>query len=277
LKKNARAPIPESLSEQTPDRSYPVESSVSSSLCLCASVVSSSLPFALRKTGLIPRTQAGFLLIIESREGVLMAESSRFLGLRTALALPGVYRLFTRMIGGNFNQVYVDRYVRPRPGDRVLDIGCGPGDFLTFLPQTEYHGIDVSAQYIQAARARFGSRGTFTCQGVEEAAVDRPGTYDLVLANGVLHHLDDSTAMALFRLARTALKPGGRLVTFDGCFTPRQSRVARLLLRMDRGDHVRREEEYLRLAATAFASVNAQIMHNLLRLPYTHLIMECTA
>jgi hypothetical protein len=47
IEKDAREPIPESISGQTPDRSYPVEFSVFSSLCLCVSVVSSSLPVAL--------------------------------------------------------------------------------------------------------------------------------------------------------------------------------------------------------------------------------------
>ncbi len=43
------------------------------------------------------------------------------------------------------------------------------------------------------------------------------------------------------RLARAALRPGGRLVTADGCYLDGQSRIARLLLKMDRGRHVRTE------------------------------------
>jgi SAM-dependent methyltransferase len=193
------------------------------------------------------------------------------------LAIPAVYRLFIRLVEGDFYSAYVNTYVRPRPGDRILDIGCGPGDILNHLPSTDYYGIDLSAEYIEAARARFGSRGTFIRGEIGKATVEQPGTYDLALANGVLHHLEEETALELFRLARSALKPGGRLVTHDGCYAPGQSRVARWLLRMDRGKHVRAEEEYRRLACSVFPTVKTYVLHGLLRLPYTHLIMECSA
>src|SRR5262249_59511280 len=119
------------------------------------------------------------------------------------------------------------------------------------------------------------SGGTFRCVEVGAATVDAAGSYDLALANGVLHHLDDEQALSLLRLAYTALKPGGRLVTFDGCFTPDQSRIARWLLRNDRGKFVRDEGEYRCLASTVFPEIHAQVQHGLLRLPYTHIFMVC--
>ena len=53
--------------------------------------------------------------------------------------------------------------------------------------------------------------------------------YDLVLAWGVLHHLDDDQAGEFMSLARRGLKPTGRLVTLDPCYTDDQSRLARYL------------------------------------------------
>jgi len=199
------------------------------------------------------------------------------MGLRSILSLPAVYRAFTGSVAArDFRQVYVNEHVRPRAGDRVLDIGCGPADILRYLPEVEYVGIDISPRYIAAARARYGSRGTFACQPVEEFVVDRAGCYDLVLATGVVHHLDDAAAAQLFRAARTALRPGGRLVTIDGCFVAGQSRAARFLLSRDRGQFVRPLEEYLRLAREAFPDVEPCVRHDLLRIPFTHLILECT-
>jgi SAM-dependent methyltransferase len=198
-----------------------------------------------------------------------------FGGVQQILALPGVYSVFRRMIGGGGVTVYVAEHIRPQLGNRILDVGCGPGDILDYLPAVDYVGLDCSAEYIHSARNRFGSRGRFVLARISEADVDRPGTYDLVLATGVLHHLDDSEALALFRLARQALQPDGRLVTLDGCYEQGQATLARLLLRMDRGKFVRKRAAYVELASQVFPVVETRVRHDLLRMPYTHLIMEC--
>jgi SAM-dependent methyltransferase len=99
--------------------------------------------------------------------------------------------------------------------------------------------------------------------------------FDLVPATGVIHHLDDAQVAKLFALARRVLRPNGRLVTYDGYYVPRQSRIARWLLAKDRGKFVRTREEYLRLALARFSKVEPHLKHDLPRTPYTHLIMRC--
>jgi cyclopropane fatty-acyl-phospholipid synthase-like methyltransferase len=188
-----------------------------------------------------------------------------------------VYSFFARLVGTERGRrLYTSRYIRPRSGDRILDIGCGPADILETLPAVEYHGFDLSADYIEAARARFGARGQFQVEAVSMELVGKYAGFDLVLATGVLHHLTDHEAADLFRVARAALKPGGRLVTLDGCFVAGQSRVARCLLRRDRGEHVRDETGYTALARSVFPVVEASLTSDLLRIPYTHLVMECS-
>ena len=105
------------------------------------------------------------------------------------------------------------RDVRPRRGDQILDIGCGTAEILEHLPEIQYFGFDASQKYIDAAKARFGNRGTFSCDTVTTATLQRLAASDVVLAVGILHHLDDSDATSLLELAKAALKPGGRLVT----------------------------------------------------------------
>jgi cyclopropane fatty-acyl-phospholipid synthase-like methyltransferase len=193
------------------------------------------------------------------------------------LSIPAGYRFFNWMVGWESAcKTYLVEYVKPTPGDKILDIGCGPADVLNFLPAVNYTGLDISPEYISSAKKRFGSRGRFFCGDVGLAAIaGEQGTFNLVLAIGVVHHLDDAQAARLFDLARTALCPTGRLVTYDGCYIPRQSRIARWLLSKDRGKFVRTCEEYLRLASARFPKVESQLRHDLLRIPYTHLIMRC--
>jgi SAM-dependent methyltransferase len=196
---------------------------------------------------------------------------------RRLLAHPVVYGAFIRLIGCERGRTrYATEIVRARPGDRVLDIGCGPADVLEYLPDVEYHGFDMSPAYIEHVRRRFGHRGSFYCRRVSGDAIDDLGEFDLVTATGVLHHLSDEEAVTTFELAHRALKPGGRFVSCDGCYVPGQGLLTRLILTLDRGAYVRTRESYVGLANVVFRKVSALIRGDLTAIPYTHIVLECT-
>ena len=197
----------------------------------------------------------------------------------TILDFPKIFNAFTKIVGGDLLAVFVDRYIRPKAGDHILDIGCGPADILSYLPEVEYVGLDINSAYINHARNRFGNKGRFIAQRVSQGIIKdvSPSGFDTVLAKGVLHHLNDDEAIQLFELACFALKPAGRLITFDGCYVKGQSRLTRFILSRDRGKYVRTRQEYLGLASTLFKHINVSIHHDLIRIPYTHIIMECIA
>lgn len=196
---------------------------------------------------------------------------------RKLLAVPSIYSLFRKFVGrDSVRRQYAESHIRAQSGQRILDIGCGTGDILDFLPGVDYVGFDIDPAYISAARQRYGSRGTFFCEPVGEGVNVPAASFDVVIAHGILHHLDDEEVKALFKIARTAMKPGGRLLTFDGCFSDDQSWMSRFFVSRDRGRHVRRWEAYEALALTVFEHVAVTIRHDLIRIPYTHIIMECT-
>jgi SAM-dependent methyltransferase len=197
-------------------------------------------------------------------------------GIARMLALPSVYTCFADLIGGQARAVYARDYVKPAAGQRIIDIGCGPADILRELPiGIDYVGFDANEKYIAAARRRFGGRATFHCETVSSAIASGYSRFDIAMATGVLHHLDDKEALDLLDLARSALAAKGRLITLDGCFVPSQPAIARLLLQLDRGQYVRAFEDYIALARRVFHTVVPHVRQDLLRLPYTHLIMEC--
>lgn len=197
-------------------------------------------------------------------------------GLRAVLSSPAVYSLFQRIMGAHRGRTrIVEEFVRPIAGMKVLDIGCGPADILDYMADIEYWGYDVSASYIKQASARFGQRGTFYCKELQAADVARLPAFDVVLAIGLLHHLDNVPAAELLSLAKQALKPGGRLITVDPCFDTRQNPLAHFLIKNDRGQNVRNKANYMALASSVFESPHVEVRHQKW-IPYTHCFMECT-
>lgn len=196
-------------------------------------------------------------------------------GVRAILSHPLIYSSFQSLMGAHkIRQNFVANYVKPFPGMKVLDVGCGPADILAYLGDVVYWGFDISEAYIEQARTRFGQVGTFNCKQLQPEDLAGLPEFDVVLALGLLHHLDDTVATGVMALALQALKPGGRLITMDPCFDSSQNSVARFLVRNDRGQNVRDKVGYETLAGKVFSSLRVDVRHQAW-IPYTHCFMEC--
>src|SRR5262245_62160131 len=178
-------------------------------------------------------------------------------GIRAVLSHPLVYNALQSLMGAEEGRTCIVReHVRPFPGMRILDLGCGTAEILSALPaDITYVGYDMDPQYIAAAQRRFAGRGTFHCRLLEQAEVATLDPFDVVLGIGVLHHLDDATARQFMAIARAALGRGGRIYTVDPCYAPGQSPIARYLISRDRGQHVRDAEGYRALPEGLAAEV----------------------
>lgn len=197
-------------------------------------------------------------------------------GLRSVLSLAPAYRLAQRLIGADhFRKVLVDEILEATPRDRVLDLGCGTADILEHLLVADYVGFDPSQRYVEDATARFGSRGTFVTD-LSELPDGATGDRTLVLAIGVFHHMDDDTVRNALTAARSAVGPGGRFVSVDPTFTDDQHRAAKWLIERDRGRHVRRPDELAALIVEQFPTAKIDVRHDLLRTPYSHVIVRAS-
>lgn len=201
----------------------------------------------------------------------------RFTKLKRILDIPILYLAYKKVVGGQrASSIYVNEYVRPKNQDRVLDIGCGPAETVEHFSDVEYIGFDNNPAYIELAKRKFGDQGHFFCDSIDQVNLENFDAFDLVLVVGLLHHLDDQACITALDLAYSALKNGGRLISLDGCFVDGQSKAAKFFISNDRGLFMRNKNDYKRLVAKVFSSVDVSLRHDLLRIPYTHLIMECT-
>jgi SAM-dependent methyltransferase len=86
--------------------------------------------------------------------------SLRFLDPRKILEVPWVYNLFQRAVGTHKGRrLFIEQYITPFAGGRVLEVGCGPGTNLQWWPDdVEYVGCDLSEKYIAHAKQRYALR-----------------------------------------------------------------------------------------------------------------------
>jgi len=198
-------------------------------------------------------------------------------GLQRWLKVPSLYNLFQDAIGGNaLRRKFIQSHVRAKPGDKVIDIGCGPAQILPRLPEVEYLGFDVNPSYIASAKLKHGNKGTFVVGDTKSLWNDpRFRDADIVIGLGILHHLDDDGAMHCIRFAHRALKQKGRFVCLDACWVSNQGFLSRHIMSQDRGQNVRTEQAYRQLAAKVFKDVGALVDTKPMRIPYVTVVLEC--
>jgi ubiquinone/menaquinone biosynthesis C-methylase UbiE len=140
-----------------------------------------------------------------------------------------------------------------RPGERLLDVGCGTGALLERLsrsPGIQLTGVDPVPEMLAIARRRLPSEVELCAGWAEQLPFDRE-RFDVVVSCNAFHYFREPLA-ALSEIRRV-LAPGGRLVLTDWCDDYLACRVCDLYLRLFNQAHVKvyRRQECLRLLREA--------------------------
>jgi SAM-dependent methyltransferase len=105
------------------------------------------------------------------------------------------------------------------PGDRAIDIGCGPGNYTADLAAASGSGLvvglDASEAMVAAAARRGGRANLAYLRGDACALPFEDGTFDAACSVGVIHLLEEPMR-ALEEIVRV-LAPGGRLAIVATC------------------------------------------------------------
>jgi len=164
---------------------------------------------------------------------------------------PGLFIFLRRILENNFKgekEVLTEHFVCG-PDERVLDIGCGTGEFSVFFNLEMYTGIDIEKKYIDYANKNY--KGAFLVVDGTKLPFTN-GAFQKIFISGVLHHLDDEICGRVLDEARRVLAQNGTLLVMEDVNRPKNHFITRLLHRLDNGDFIRNKEGYERILHSRF-------------------------
>jgi len=104
---------------------------------------------------------------------------------------------------------YLDRYVGPGKGGKVLDIGCGAGNMAHHLAHYgDVVGVDNNPRPLAIAR----ERGLDVREGLAEDLPLEDEAFELLALLDTVEHVPDEDEMRVFQECWRVLKPGGKLL-----------------------------------------------------------------
>lgn len=157
---------------------------------------------------------------------------------------PLVSDFLRRLVEFNFFQTKknICELLRQTQFDKFLDLGCGSGIFSDLVLLEKYYGIDINFDFIQFAHKK--SKKKFLLTEIKNLPF-KSGQIDIILINGVLHHLPDSYINATISEIDRVLKSQGKLILIEDTeeldiFNP----LGKLIHKIDQGNYIRSANEY---------------------------------
>jgi ubiquinone/menaquinone biosynthesis C-methylase UbiE len=152
-----------------------------------------------------------------------------------------LYDPFNRLIGAGRPKAALVEAAAIRPGDRVLDLGCGTGDIALLVkrrqPDARVTALDPDPKALARARAKAARAGVEIVfeQGFGDALPFADASFERVVSALMLHHLTPEIERATLREVMRVLAPGGTLHVLD--FTTPPAGLSRVLARLHGHGH----------------------------------------
>ncbi|MSR86235.1 class I SAM-dependent methyltransferase [Candidatus Woesearchaeota archaeon] len=163
--------------------------------------------------------------------------------------MPAVYNSVRSVLlfgkGKMFSEI--TKSVALQEGETLLDVGSGPGE-LSQLFSNDYAGVDYSQNYVSYSQKKYLGKKFFQGNVLDLSIPEK--SYDVVLLASFIHHFsDDEVKKILANMQKVARK---RIVLLEPC-PWKGNPLAALLLKLDRGAHIRSFEEQKKLVEEYFS------------------------
>ena len=157
------------------------------------------------------------------------------------LTRPEISIFLRKIVEVNFKEQksIIKNYFLCSKSDKVLDLGCGTGEFSPFFVAHNYVGVDVDPKNIQYALKHYG-KNFLAADGKQLPFADN--FFSKILVVGVFHYLSDNDSGLVVKEIKRVLQPGGEILIMED--TKSNDLLSKMMPRLDHGDYIRSEEEW---------------------------------
>lgn len=186
---------------------------------------------------------------------------------------PAVYNVIQHILawtGGKTIFKKLREYIDPKPGDKILDVGCGTGKYTKIFQNSDYIGIDINENYLDYARRRY-SFGKF--MNMDATKLDFPdNNFKFVFSVSTFHHLSDAQIEQAAEEMKRVCSDNGAVYIVDNVFPRKINFIGYLLFKLDRGSYQRNYEAMEKLLSPhGFEAVDPKLKRTF---PYRYAIFE---
>lgn len=156
---------------------------------------------------------------------------------------PKIFIWLRRILENDFKKQkkVVKDYFFGREQKKVIDVGCGTGEFSVFFDPKNYTGIDIEPAYIEYAKKNY--QGKFLVgDATKMPFIDQ--SFDTAVILGILHHLPDDKCIQIFNEIKRVLKSGAGVLILEDVAGQDDGVITKLLHRFDKGDFIRSAQGY---------------------------------
>ena len=194
--------------------------------------------------------------------------------IKNILNNPLIYKLSQKIfLADNFRKKIIKKLIVNKDIN-ILDIGCGPGNMINYLSFNKYFGFDDDKKYISYASKKYKDC-KFFCEIFSKSSAMKIDKVDVVMLFGLLHHISNNEAIELLENIKLTLKKNYRIIVLDPVFIEDQNPIAKFLIKNDRGNYVRKADEYQKIFKQTNLRSSYKIYHQKI-VPYTHIVSEIT-
>ena len=196
-------------------------------------------------------------------------------GIHTILEFPFFYEVVQKIFSHSKSIKEWFNLIKDCEDKVILDVGCGPGKSSQYFTKAKkYVGIDISKIYIEHAKLNYSDTGDFFCIPIEKIDELDLNEINMVVMNGVLHHLSDEQISNFLEKIKLKMSENSFIVSCDPVFTQKTS-LTNYVVSLDRGTNIRSKENLLNLLSEQVNIISHKIIKQNFP-PYQRIFLKFT-